>query len=266
MKKYDLNDRVAAITGGGRGIGLACAEALAEAGARIVLLERDEAVASEGAETLASQGANVNWLRLDVTDSDAVTAAATTIERDIGAVDILVCSAGMSISGVPAEVATDEQWRQVVDLNLNGVFWSCRAFGRAMLERQRGAIVNVGSMSGFIVNRPQEQASYNASKAAVHQLTKSLAVEWAARGVRVNAVAPTYIDTKMTRYGMRDDALKQAWLDATPMGRVGRPDEVASIVLFLASDASSLMTGSVVLADAGYTCWQECRLCFSFRA
>ncbi len=253
--KYDLHGRVAAITGGGRGIGLACAEALAEAGARIVLLERDEAAANEGAETLASQGANVDWLRLDVTDSDAVAGAAKTIERDIGAVDILVCSAGIAISGVAAEVATDEQWRQVIEVNLNGVFWSCRAFGQGMLARQRGTIVNVGSMSGFIANRPQEQASYNASKAAVHQLTKSLAAEWAARGVRVNAVAPTYIDTPMTRYGMKDEALKKAWLDATPMGRIGRPDEVASIVLFLASDASSLMTGSVVLADAGYTCW-----------
>jgi len=255
MNKYDLHGRVAAITGGGRGIGLACAEALAEAGAQLVLLERDEAAANEGTETLRSQGANVNWLCLDVTDSDAVAAAAITIERDIGAVDILVCSAGIAISGVAAEVVTDEQWRQVIDINLNGVFWSCRAFGRGMLARQRGTIVNVGSMSGFIVNRPQQQASYNASKAAVHQLTKSLAVEWAGRGVRVNAVAPTYVDTPMTRYGMRDEALKQAWLDATPMGRIGQPDEVASIVLFLASDASSLMTGSVVLADAGYTCW-----------
>lgn len=255
IDKYDLHGRIAAITGGGRGIGLACAEALAEAGARIVLLERDEAAASEGARILASQGANVDCFRLDVTDPDAVSAAAIAIEHDIGAVDILVCSAGIAISGVGAEVTTDDQWRQVIDINLNGVFWSCRAFGRGMLERQRGAIVNIGSMSGFIVNKPQEQASYNASKAAVHQLTKSLAAEWARRGVRVNAVAPTYIDTPMTRFGMDDKVMKQAWLDATPMGRVGRPDEVASVVLFLASDASSLMTGSVVLADAGYTCW-----------
>jgi NAD(P)-dependent dehydrogenase (short-subunit alcohol dehydrogenase family) len=124
-----------------------------------------------------------------------------------------------------------------------------------MLERERGVIVNMGSMSGLVVNRPQEQASYNASKAAVHQLTKSLAAEWASRGVRVNAVAPTYIDTPMTRYGMQDESLRQAWLDATPMGRVGRTDEIASVVLFLASEAASLLTGSIVVADAGYTCW-----------
>ncbi len=255
LGKYDLGGRVAVVTGGGRGIGLACAEALAEAGARIIPLERDEAAAQDGAAALAAQGAAVSWRLLDVTDQAAVEAAAASVEQEAGPVEILVCCAGIAISGVAAETATAVQWRQVIDINLNGVFWSCQAFGRAMLERGRGAIVNIGSMSGLVVNRPQEQASYNVSKAAVHQLTRSLAAEWATRGVRVNAVAPTYIDTPMTRYGLQDGRLKQAWLDATPMGRVGRTDEVASVVLFLASDASSLMTGSIVVADAGYTCW-----------
>ncbi len=255
LDKYNLAGRTAVVTGGGRGIGHACAEALAQAGARIVLLERDEAAARHGAATLADAGADVSWRLVDVTDPAALETSALAVERDIGAVDILVCSAGIAISGVAAEAATTEQWRQVIDINLNGVFWSCQAFGRAMLERRRGAVVNIGSMSGLVVNRPQEQASYNASKAAVHQLTKSLAAEWASRGIRVNAVAPTYIDTPMTRYGLQDEALKHAWLDATPMGRVGRTDEVASVVLFLASDAASLLTGSIVVADAGYTCW-----------
>jgi len=255
LDKYSLTGRTAVITGGGRGIGLACAEALSEAGARIVLLERDEDAARSGTASLSALGADVSWRLVDVVDPDALEAAADAIEREIGTVDILVCCAGIAISGVAAEVATAEQWRQVIDINLNGVFWSCQAFGRAMLERGRGAIVNMGSMSGLVVNRPQEQASYNASKAAVHQLTKSLAAEWAKRGVRVNAVAPTYIDTPMTRYGMQDETLKHAWLDATPMGRVGRTDEVASVVLFLASEAASLLTGSIVVADAGYTCW-----------
>ena len=255
LDKYDLSGRTAVVTGGGRGIGHACAEALAQAGARIVLLERDEAAARDGAASLADAGAEVSWRLVDVTDPAALEASATEIERAVGAVDILVCSAGIAISGVAAEAATTEQWRQVIDINLNGVFWSCRAFGRKMLERRRGAVVNIGSMSGLVVNRPQEQASYNASKAAVHQLTRSLAAEWASRGIRVNAVAPTYIDTPMTRYGLQDEALRQAWLDSTPMGRVGRTDEVASVVLFLASDAASLLTGSIVVADAGYTCW-----------
>ena len=124
-----------------------------------------------------------------------------------------------------------------------------------MLKRGAGVIVNIGSMSGLVVNRPQEQANYNASKAAVHHLTRSLAAEWAGRGVRVNAVAPTYIETEMTRYVYDDAAMIGHWLGGTPMGRMGRTDEIASVVLFLAGDASSLMTGSIVLADGGYVCW-----------
>jgi NAD(P)-dependent dehydrogenase (short-subunit alcohol dehydrogenase family) len=123
------------------------------------------------------------------------------------------------------------------------------------MEARRGSIVNIGSMSGFIVNRPQKQAYYNASKAAVHHLTRSLAAEWADRGVRVNSVAPTYIDTPMVRSVPDFEGMSQHWLRDTPMGRLGRPDEIASVVHFLASDASSLMTGSIVLADAGFTCW-----------
>ncbi len=124
-----------------------------------------------------------------------------------------------------------------------------------MLAKGKGSIVNIGSMSGIIVNRPQNQSYYNASKAAVHHLTASLGVEWAARGVRVNAVAPTYIETPMIHSleGM-EDAMK-AWLRDTPMGRLGQPDEIASVVHFLASDASSLMTGTTVVADAGFICW-----------
>ena len=140
-------------------------------------------------------------------------------------------------------------------MNLNGVFWCCRAFGRHMLAAGRGSIVNIGSMSGFIVNRPLAAAYYNVSKAAVHQLTKSLAAEWGARGVRVNAVAPTYIDTSMTALAKTNKAMFDAWIDGTPMARMGEPDEIAAVVLFLASDAASLMTGSIVLADGGYTCW-----------
>ena len=149
----------------------------------------------------------------------------------------------------------DEHWLNVLDVNLNGSFWCARAFGRHMLAAERGAIVNVGSMSGLIVNRPQPQSYYNASKAAVHQLTKSLAAEWGPRGVRVNAVAPTYINTPINAFADREGEMYKSWIDGTPMGRLGEAHEVASVILFLASDAASLMTGAVVVADGGYTCW-----------
>ena len=143
-----------------------------------------------------------------------------------------------------------------MDVNVDGVFWCCRAFGRHMLKQGSGSIVNIGSMSGFIVNKPQPQSFYNASKAAVHHLTKSLAAEWGQRGVRVNAVAPTYIETPLTAFGINESPeMYKTWLEMTPMGRVGQPDEIASVVHFLASDAASLLTGSIVLADGGYTCW-----------
>ena len=172
-----------------------------------------------------------------------------------GRVDILVCNAGIARSETPAEDVTDEHWLNVIDVNLNGLFWCCRAFGRHMLAAGRGSIINIGSMSGVIVNKPQPQAYYNASKAAVHHLTKSLAAEWGARGVRVNAVAPTYINTPLTAFARTNKAMFGAWIDNTPMARIGEPDEIAAVVMFLASDAASLMTGSIVLADGGYTCW-----------
>jgi NAD(P)-dependent dehydrogenase (short-subunit alcohol dehydrogenase family) len=255
LEKLRLDGRVAVVTGGGRGIGLACAEALAEAGARIVIADIDEAVAEEGRASLDGKGYPVQSLVLDVTKPDEVTRAADGVVAGHGRVDVLVANAGIARSGTPAEDLSDEHWLNVNDVNYNGVFWCNRAFGRHMLKAGRGAIVNIGSMSGFIVNRPQKQAYYNASKAAVHQLTRSLAAEWADRGVRVNAVAPTYIDTPLTRFGGETAGMMEAWLRDTPMGRMGRPDEIASVVHFLASDAASLMTGSIVLADGGFTCW-----------
>jgi NAD(P)-dependent dehydrogenase (short-subunit alcohol dehydrogenase family) len=254
-EKHDLSGRVAVVTGGGQGIGLASAQALGEAGAKVIVAELLPDRAENAVQELGRVGVAAAAVTVDVTKSDQVDAACARIEKEHGPVSVLVNNAGVAKSNVRAEDTSDEHWRFHIEVNLNGLFWCCRAFGRRMLERGRGSIVNVGSMSGFIVNKPQPQSFYNASKAAVHHLTRSLAAEWGRRGVRVNAVAPTYIETPLTRFGMEDEGLYPTWLEMTPMGRVGQPDEIASVVLFLASDASSLLTGSIVLADGGYTCW-----------
>jgi len=256
LEKFSLDGRVAVVTGGGQGIGAACAQALAEAGATVVVAELVPERAAQCVEDLKKAGGKAFALALDVTDSAAVDAAAAKVLSDHGPAHILVNNAGVAKSDVRAEDTTDEHWRFHMKVNLDGLFWCCRAFGRQMLDAGRGSIVNVGSMSGFIVNKPQPQSFYNASKAAVHHLTRSLAAEWGKRGVRVNAVAPTYIETPLTSFGINENPEMYAtWLEMTPMGRVGQPDEIASVVHFLASDAASLMTGAIVLADGGYTCW-----------
>ena len=255
LEKLRLDGRVAVVTGGGGGIGLACAAALAEAGASVVIADLDPALADAGAQTVAAAGGTAEGVEIDVTDAATVARAAADILGRHGRIDILVCNAGVVVSEVKAEDMEDALWLRHIDVNLNGVFRCCRAFGRIMLDQSRGAVVNIGSMAGSIVVRPQEQAAYNASKAGVHHLTRSLAAEWAGRNVRVNCVAPTYIETPLTRFGMANPRLHDQWLANTPMRRVGQPHEVASVVHFLASDAASLMTGSIVHADAGYTAW-----------
>jgi NAD(P)-dependent dehydrogenase (short-subunit alcohol dehydrogenase family) len=251
---FDLSGRVAVVTGGGRNIGLSTAMALAEFGAKVVIAEIDPQVGEEGLAALEAKGYEAELHQLDVTDSKAVTACADAVVKKYGRVDIAVANAGIAL-GSPGEIMPDEQWHKVIDINLNGVFYTNRAFGKHMLDAGKGAIVNIGSMSGIISNKPQEQVHYNAAKAGVHHLTKSLAGEWATRGVRVNAVAPTYIETAMTKTGAANPDWFKTWMEMTPMGRMGQPSEIAACVLFLASDAASLVTGHVLVADAGYTVW-----------
>jgi NAD(P)-dependent dehydrogenase (short-subunit alcohol dehydrogenase family) len=254
QKKFRLDGERAVVTGAGRGIGLCCAEAMAEAGSAIVVIERSEAEAEE-ALALRGKGYDVELMVGDVTDAERMEAIAADLAESGRPATILVNNAGIGQSGIPSEDVEDADWLRILNVNVNGVFWCSRAFGRRMIARKRGAIVNLGSMSGIICNRPQPQTPYNVSKAAVHHLTRSMAAEWAQHGIRVNAVAPTYIETPMVAAVEANRQRMPIWLADTPMGRMGTPEEVASAVLFLASEAASLMTGAIVSVDGGFTCW-----------
>ncbi|MDQ0473136.1 SDR family NAD(P)-dependent oxidoreductase [Labrys wisconsinensis] len=255
LDKYRLEGQTAFITGGGRGIGLATAEALLEAGAKVIISDHSQALLDSGRAAIAASGRSVETMLLDVTRPEDVARVAAEANDRHGPVDILVANAGIAWPDTPGEAIPDEVWLKIIDVDLNGVYWSCREFAKPMLERGRGAIVTLGSMSGLISNKPQRQAHYNAAKAGVHHLTKSLGGEWAERGVRVNCVAPTYVDTPMSSGSFNDPARFPTWMEFTPMKRVARPDEIASAILFLATDASSAMTGTTVVVDCGYTIW-----------
>jgi galactitol 2-dehydrogenase (L-tagatose-forming) len=254
LARFRLDDAVAAVTGAASGIGLEVCRALGSAGARIALLDRDAEGLARAEEDLARRGIAAASHAVDVTDPQAVNAAASEIAAMEGRVDVLVNSAGIARLN-EALNTPDEEWRQVFDVNVNGTFWASRAFGAHMIARGSGSIVNLGSMSGVIINRPQHAASYMASKGAVHMLTKALAAEWADKGVRVNALAPGYVGTEMTLKMREQPELFDMWMDMTPMRRCGEPSEIASAALYLASPAASFVTGAIFSIDGGYTVW-----------
>jgi NAD(P)-dependent dehydrogenase (short-subunit alcohol dehydrogenase family) len=247
LDAFRLDGRVAVVTGGNRGLGLAFARALGEAGALVALAARDH-------ERSAAVAAELGALAVptDVTDPADVRAMLATVTEELGPVDVLVNNAG-ACHHRPALEVPDDEWRHVWDVNVDGLWHCSRIVGAQMVQRSRGVIVNVGSISAMIVNRPQMQPAYNASKAAVHQLTKSLAAEWAPHGVRVNALAPGYVKTEMAP--VDEPRFKRHWIDDAPMQRAALPEELGPSLVYLASDASSFMTGSVLVIDGGYTLW-----------
>jgi len=251
---YRLDGRIALVTGGGQGIGREIVRTLSAAGADIAIADINPETAGEAAREVETLGRRALAVQTDVADPSSVETAVQAVADGLGPIDVLVNNAGICINKSALDMSPDE-WLRVMGINLNGVFWMSRAVGRGMVARGHGAIVNIASMSGSIVNWPQPQASYNASKAAVVHLTKSLASEWAASGVRVNSVSPGYIGTEMTRLGMTTPGWGETWLAMSPMGRLGEPVDVARAVLYLASDAASFATGTDLIVDGGYTIW-----------
>lgn len=252
---FDLTDRTVLVTGAGSGIGQRVAVGIAEAGADVscVDLPAQRTGSETTAERIRATGRRAEVIDADVTDEDAVAAAVTAHERALGPLDGALNAAGVN-HGAHAEEMDAADWRRVIDINLTGVFLSCQAEARVMLERGRGAIVNIASMSATIANRGLWQAHYNSSKAGVKHLTTTLALEWAPRGVRVNALSPGYIETAMIA-GPEWAEKKAGFAHDTPMGRMGSPDDLVGPVIFLLSDAASFATGADLIVDGGFTGW-----------
>lgn len=243
------------VTGGARGIGKSVATAFAEAGANIAIVDIDIEEAQKTAEELAENtGGKVIAVKTDVTSPIQVNQMVQTVVSELGGLEAAFCNAGICIN-VPAEEMSFEQWKKVIDINLTGIYLTATAAGKYMLEHGGGSIINTASMSGHIVNVPQPQCAYNASKAGVIMLTKSLAVEWAKRNVRVNCISPGYIGTELINNAPHLVPLIEQWNAMAPMGRLGKPEELQSVCVYLAGDTSSFTTGSDIIVDGAFTCF-----------
>jgi NAD(P)-dependent dehydrogenase (short-subunit alcohol dehydrogenase family) len=253
MPNFRLDGQTALVTGAASGIGRGIAVGLAAAGADVACFDLPGAAIEEVRADIEAVGQRAMAISGDVTDPNSVRDAVRDAQSSLGPLSLAVNSAGIA-NAAPAEEMSLSQWQRVIDINLTGVFLCCQAEGGAMLDRGRGAIVNIASMSGSIVNRGLLQAHYNASKAAVIHLTKSLAMEWAHRGIRVNAISPGYTATPMN---LRPEVAQQVatFETDTPLGRMATVDELVGPAIFLLSDAASFCTGVDLLVDGGFTCW-----------
>ena len=253
LEKMRLDGKKGFVTGGARGIGKCVATALAEAGCDIAIVDMDIAEAEKSALAIReATGRDVFAICCDVTNPEDVNAMVDAVLAQFSRIDVAFCNAGICVNA-PAEEMTFDQWKKVLDVNLTGVFLTAQAAGKVMLRQGKGSIINTASMSGHIVNVPQPQCAYNASKAGVIQLTKSMAVEWATRGVRVNCISPGYIGTELITARADLVPLIEQWNSIAPMHRLGKPEELQSIVVYLAGDTSSFTTGSDFVIDGAFT-------------
>jgi sorbose reductase len=251
-KMFSLEGKVVVVTGGAQGIGKAVAEHIAAVGGEIVIMDRQEEKAQATADSIAKNyNCKTMAIGVDVTKPEEVSAAFEKADAKMGKLDLLFNNAGIVVQK-PAVDLTPDEWLKVIDVNLNGVFFVAQAFGRYLIvNNKKGAIVNTASMSGTIVNYPQQQASYNTSKAGVVHLTKSLAVEWADKGIRVNCISPGYIFTELTSFVRQD--WQDLWKELTPFKRMGEPAELAGAVIYLLSDSASFTSGSELIIDGCFT-------------
>jgi NAD(P)-dependent dehydrogenase (short-subunit alcohol dehydrogenase family) len=254
MRLFSLENQTALVTGAASGIGQAIAVGLAEAGAAVACLDRHGGDGlSDTVERITKLGRKAIAVEADVTRADALDRAVKLTEMELGDLSVAVNAAGIA-NAAPAEEMSEAQWREVLDINLTGLFLSAQAEGRAMLAHGKGSIVNIASMSGTIVNKGLLQVHYNASKAGVIHLTKSLAMEWATRGIRVNAISPGYTLTPMN---LRPEVAEQRKIfeETTPLGRMATVEEMVGPAVFLASQAASFVTGTDLIVDGGFVCW-----------
>jgi len=248
---FSIKGKKAIITGGARGIGKSVAVAFVQAGADVAIVDIDIDEASKTVSELAAMGGRAIAVGTDVTDPDQVNMMVSEVKSAFGRIDICFNNAGASCNE-PAEDMAYASWLKIIDLNLNAAFLVAQAVGRVMIAQGSGSIINTASMSAHIVNQPQPQCAYNAAKAAVIQLTKSLAVEWVQRGVRVNSISPGYISTDMTLGAPAE--WKERWMDLSPAKRMGTPEELTGAVVYLASDAASFTTGTDIIIDGAFVC------------
>ncbi|KAK5987871.1 Mannitol 2-dehydrogenase [Cladobotryum mycophilum] len=258
LKNMTVQGKVIIITGGARGLGNHMARACAEAGAKaIVIFDANQELGDASAAELhqKSGGLPVSFFKVDVRDGAAINAAVDSVVEMYGAPDVLVNAAGIADSNIKAETYDPAMFRRLIDINLTGSFLMSQAVGRSMMAAGKpGSLILVASMSGSIVNYPQEQSCYNASKAGVIQFAKSIGAEWAKYNIRVNCISPGYMDTALNRVPALE-AQKKIWKSLTPQNRLGNVDELNGLCVFLASDSSSFMTGSNVIIDGGYSCY-----------